>query len=208
MTAMTAMWAYVPVALVFGITPGPDAALALRSSIAHGVRHGVVVALGAATGSLAWGVAAAAGVATFVTQVPTAFEFLRWAGAIYLGCLGVHSIITAGSWVVSADGEGMAARAPVLRAFWTGLAADLLNPKMGVFYLAVLPQFIPRGGPVLEGSMALMAIALVIAVVCLSLYAVLASSARRALARGRAAAWMERLLGGVLVGLGVRVVVG
>ena len=120
----------------------------------------------------------------------------------------MQSIVTAGTWAVPAGAEGTTAAAPVSTAFWTGLIADLLNPKMGVFYLAVIPQFIPRGGPVLEWSMALMAIELVIAVVCLSLYAVLASSARRALARGRAAAWMERLLGGVLLGLGVRVAIG
>ena len=204
---MTTIWAYVPVALVFGITPGPDAALALRSSLAHGVRHGAVVALGAATGSLAWGIAAAAGIATFVAQVPAAFEILRWAGAIYLGCLGAQSIVTAGTWAVPAGAEGTEA-APVSTAFWTGLIADLLNPKMGVFYLAVIPQFIPRGGPVLPWSMALMTIEFAIAIVCLSAYAALASCARRVLARGRAAAWTQRLLGGVLLGLGARVAIG
>ena len=204
---MTTIWAYVPVALVFGITPGPDAALALRSSLAHGVRHGAVVALGAATGSLAWGIAAAAGIATFVAQVPAAFEILRWAGAIYLGCLGVQSIVTATKWVVPASGEKTTA-APVSKAFWTGLVADLLNPKMGVFYLAVIPQFIPRGGSVLAWSMALMTIEFAIAIVCLSSYAVLASSARRFLARGKVTAWTQRLLGGVLLGFGVRVAIG
>ena len=204
---MTTIWAYVPVALVFGITPGPDAALALRSSLAHGVRHGAVVALGAATGSLAWGIAAAAGIATFVAQVPAAFEILRWAGAIYLGCLGVQSIVTATKWVVPARGE-KTTTAPVSKAFWTGLVADLLNPKMGVFYLAVIPQFIPRGGSVLAWSMVLMTIEFAVAIVCLTLYAVLASSARRVLTRGTVTAWTQRLLGGVLLGLGVRVAIG
>lgn len=203
---MTTIWAYVPVALVFGITPGPDAALALRSSLAHGVRHGTVVALGAATGSLAWGIAAAVGVAAFVARVPAAFEILRWAGAIYLGVLGVQSIVTAGTWDVPAGPQGTTT--PVSTAFWTGLAADLLNPKMGVFYLAVIPQFIPRGGPVLPWSMALMTIEFAIAIVCLSAYAALASCARRVLTRGRAAAWTQRLLGGVLLGLGARVAIG
>ena len=205
---MTTIWAYIPVALVFGITPGPDAALALRSSLAHGVRHGAVVALGAATGSLAWGIAAAAGVATFVTRVPAAFEILRWAGAIYLGCLGVQSIVTAGTWAVPAGAEGTTAAAPVSTAFWTGLIADLLNPKMGVFYLAVIPQFIPEDGPVFAWAMVLMAIEFVIAIICLSTYALLASSARRLLARGAVATWMERILGVVLLGLGVRVAIG
>jgi attX protein len=97
---------------------------------------------------------------------------------------------------------------PISKAFWTGLLADLLNPKMGVFYLAVLPQFIPKDGPVFAWSMALMTIEFIIAVVCLSLYAALASSARRMLTHGKITAWMERILGGVLLGFGARVAIG
>ena len=205
---MTTIWAFVPVALVFGIVPGPDAALALRSSLAQGARHGVIVALGAATGSLAWGIAAAAGVATFVTQVPAAFEILRWAGALYLAYLGVQTIISAGTWAAPAGTEQKTMTVPISKAFWTGLLADLLNPKMGVFYLAVLPQFIPKDGPVFAWSMALMTIEFIIAVVCLSLYAALASSARRMLTHGKITAWMERILGGVLLGFGARVAIG
>ena len=126
---------------------------------------------------------------------------------IYLGCLGAQSIVTAGTWAVPAGAEGTEA-APVSTAFWTGLIADLLNPKMGVFYLAVIPQFIPRGGSVLAWSMVLMTIEFAVAIVCLTLYAVLASSARRVLTRGTVTAWTQRLLGGVLLGLGVRVAIG
>ena len=72
---------------------------------------------------------------------------------------------------------------------------------MSVFYLAVIPQFIPRGGPVFAWSIALMMIEFVIAIICLSMYALLASSVRKIL-------WTERVFGGVLVGFGVRVAVG
>ena len=199
---MTMVWSFVPVALVFGITPGPDVALALRSSLAHGIAHGV------ATGSLAWGIAAAAGVATFIIRIPAAFDILRWAGAIYLGLLGMRAIITAGAWLAPGDSGTSPASAPVPKAFWTGLIADLLNPKMGIFYLAVIPQFIPEDGPVFAWAMVLMAIEFVIAIICLSTYALLASSARRLLTRGAVATWMERVLGAVLLGLGVRVAIG
>ena len=94
------------------------------------------------------------------------------------------------------------------RSCGTGLIADLLNPKVGVFYLAVIPQFIPRGGPVFAWSIALMMIEFVIAIVCPSMYALLASSVRKILTRGTVAAWTERVFGGVLVGFGVRVAVG
>ena len=157
----------------------------------------MVIALGAATGSLAWGIAAAADVATFVTQVPTAFEIL-----------GAQSIAQAGRWITPGSPETPSETVPASRTFWTGLIADLLNPTMGVFYFAVIPQFIPRGGPMFAWSMALMAIEFVIAIICLPTYAVLASSARKILTRGTVAAWMERVLGGVLVGFEVRVAVG
>ncbi|WP_442778236.1 LysE family translocator [Actinomyces sp. Marseille-P3109] len=186
--------------------PGPDAILELRRSLAHDVKHGAAIAPGAATGSLAWRIAAVAGVATFVTQVPTAFEILRWAGAIYLGFLGAQSITKAGKWITPGSPETLSKTVPASRAFWTGLIADLLNPKMGVFYLAVIPQFIPRGGPgVVDGAHG---DRVRHRDHRLPMYAVLASSARKILTRCTVAAWMERVLGGVLVGFGVRVAVG
>lgn len=198
---MNTFWAFVPIALIFGVTPGPDATLAIRSSLANGTTHGVAVALGAATGSLAWGFAAAVGVASFVTNVPAAFEILRWGGAAYLVFLGVQTISSAGSWVVPGEVTSQRTRGSVKRAFATGIIADLLNPKMGVFYLAVIPQFIPKDGPIFAWSMLLMGIEFVIAVICLSLYAVLASSIRGLLSRGTIGVWMDRVLGMVLLAL-------
>lgn len=205
---MTAIiWAYLPVAIAFGIAPGPDATLAMRSSLAHGAKHGVAVALGAATGSVAWGVAAAIGLASLLTRVPAAFEVLRWAGAIYLVLLGIQSIRSAGKWSIPSDEKAAKAKVPLSRAFLTGLIADLLNPKMGIFYLAVIPQFIPKDGPIFLWSIILMSIEFVVAIICLSLYAGLASSFRKFLEKGSLAAWLDRVLGLVLLGFGVRVAV-
>jgi threonine/homoserine/homoserine lactone efflux protein len=200
--------AYLPVAIAFGIAPGPDATLAMRTSLAHGVRQGVAVALGAATGSVAWGVAAAIGLASFLTRFPAAFDVLRWAGAIYLVILGIISIRSAGKWSVPDGNKSSTVKVPLSRAFLTGLVADLLNPKMGIFYLAIIPQFIPKDGPIFLWSIILMSIEFVVAIICLSLYAGLASSLRKFLKKGSLAAWLDRSLGLVLLGFGVRVAAG
>lgn len=197
--------AYLPVAIVFGIIPGPDVMLAVKHSLTGGVRHGVAVALGAATGSMAWGIAAAVGLASLLTSVPGAFDAVRIAGAAYLVYLGIESIWQRKGSFTDVDAATYSAHQPKWsRAFMTGFVADLLNPKMGAFYLAVLPQFIPRDGNVFVWSMLLMSIEFVVALICLSSYALLASSARRFLEKGRLGAWLERGLGVVLVGFGVR----
>ena len=199
------MWAYAAVALVFGITPGPDVVLAIRHSMSRGAAHGVAVALGAASGSLAWGVAAAVGLASVVQHAPTVYQVIKLAGGAYLICLGVHSIIRARSAALDSNTDRMPAQQSHLAAFRVGLIADLLNPKMGAFYLALIPQFIPKGGDVFRWSMLFMAIELIIAIICLSGYAMLAQVAGRLLKRPRVMAWLERGLGSILIGLGLRV---
>ena len=193
------------VALVFGVTPGPDVILSIRQSLVSGTAFGVVVALGAASGSLVWGVAAATGLSTLLGHAPVAFHAIKIAGAVYLGFLGIQSIRRAGSL------HDLTETTPDLRsgsrwaAFKTGFVMDLLNPKMGAFYLALIPQFIPAGGDVLKWSLLFMAIELVIAILALSGYALIADRARRLLKSRHALAWLERILGVFLIGLGIRV---
>lgn len=197
--------AYLPVAIVFGIIPAPDVMLAVKHSLTGGVRQGVAVGLGAATGSLAWGIAAAAGLASLLTSAPWVFDAVRLTGAAYLVYLGINSIWQRKGSFTDVDATTSGGRLTKgSRAFATGLVADLLNPKMGAFYLAVLPQFIPRDGNVFLWSILLMSIEFVVAIVCLSSYACAASSARRWLENGRWGAWLERGLGVALVGFGVR----
>ncbi|MCZ4080505.1 LysE family translocator [Rhodococcus sp. H36-A4] len=197
--------AYLPVAIVFGVIPGPDVMLAVKHSLSGGVRQGIAVALGAATGSMAWGIAAAVGLASLLSSVPGAFDAVRIAGAAYLVYLGIQSIWQRKGSFTDIDAATFIAQQPKWsRSFMTGFIADLLNPKMGAFYLAVLPQFIPRDGNVFVWSMLLMSIEFVVALICLSSYAFLASRARQFLEKGKLGAWMERALGVVLVGFGIR----
>ncbi|QVJ01309.1 LysE family translocator [Nocardiopsis eucommiae] len=128
--------------------------IVLRNGIVHGVRPALSAAMGAALGSLAWGFAAAVGVAAFVARSDAAFEALRYAGAAYLAYLGVRTAVErppartpepepAPATVPS----GHTRVRPMLGRRWfrQGLLADLLSPKAGLFFLAVLPQFVPQG---------------------------------------------------------------
>lgn len=198
--------AFAAVALLFGLAPGPDVLLVLRHSLVRGPRDGVAVALGAAAGGLTWGVAAALGLATLVQQSPAVYEVIKLGGAVYLVFLGVRGILQARR--VGAGGEApVSPRRERMAAFRAGLVTDLLNPKMGVFYLALLPQFIPAGGDVLRWSVVLMSVEAVTAVTSLVGYAVLAHVAGRALMRPVVRTWLERVLGSVLIGLGLRIAV-
>jgi threonine/homoserine/homoserine lactone efflux protein len=135
------------------------------------------------------------------------YEVLKLVGAVYLVVLGVRGILqarSAGTEDEPAVGQGRHNR---LAAFRAGLVTDLLNPKMGVFYLALLPQFVPAGGNVLHWSALLMSVEAVTAITSLVGYAVLAHVVGKVLKRREFRTWLERSLGTVLIGLGIRIAV-
>jgi threonine/homoserine/homoserine lactone efflux protein len=138
--------AYVSVTFVFAVTPGATTAVVVRSALAHGRRAGLVTATGAAAGNASQATAAGVGLAVLVHQWPAAFAALRIAGALYLASLGAKSL-----WRVLAFRSAAAPhqRSPAIRTgshFRQGLLANLLNPSVGTFYLAVLPTFLTSAG--------------------------------------------------------------
>ena len=124
------MTAFLVVALVVIVAPGPDFALTLRNSVSRG--HGLATALGVVTGQLVWALAASAGVAAVLVASRPAFEVLRLAGAAYLGWLGVTTLLRRRSR------EGAARAGSPYRQ---GLLSNLSNPKMPIFFTSLLPQF-------------------------------------------------------------------
>lgn len=126
------------------IIPGLDTALVLRATLSHGRSHGFATALGIASGSLVWGAGAAAGVSALLVASRVGYDGLRLAGAAYLAYLGVRLLWAAargdGAGALTAeDGDPVG----LWRSWLRGFATNLLNPKVGAFYVAVLPQFIP-----------------------------------------------------------------
>lgn len=129
--------------LVLNLTPGADTLFVMSRSARDGWRHGVVGAFGVGLGCLGHALAAALGVAALLAASRWAFEALRWAGAAYLAWLGVQMLRAAWRATPPPDAVPAAAAAPTLPAtFAAGLLTNLLNPKVGLFFLAFVPQFV------------------------------------------------------------------
>ncbi|GHG46323.1 LysE family translocator [Streptomyces griseocarneus] len=193
--------------LLVAMAPGPDTLLVLRNCLRGGRRTGSATALGAAVGSLAWGVAAAFGLAAALQRWDAAFTVVRLAGAAYLVLLGAQALWaqrrgapTPASAVDTPAGDG----APgVAEAFRQGLLSCLLNPKVGVFFVAVVPQFLPEGGSPLGTTLLFGAIDAVVAAAWMFLVTLGATRMLTWLRRPRVHRNLERTTGGVLVAMGV-----
>ncbi|SDS76898.1 LysE family translocator [Jiangella sp. DSM 45060] len=204
MTIGQSLASFAVVAALLTVIPGLDTALVLRAAVSRGRGHAVAAALGIGAGCLAWGVAAAVGASALLVASETAYRVLTLAGAVYLVGLGAHLLWTS----LRRRGDALPAAAPAPGSLWaswlTGLGTNILNPKIGVFYVATIPQFIPDGtSPLLMG----IALAIVHNLIGMLWFACVIGGAGfmvRALGRSRFARVADRVTGVVLVGFGLR----
>lgn len=210
MASMIVTFVLVSVALT--LVPGPDMMFVIRSGL-QGRRPAVAAALGAAAAALAWGAATAFGVAALLQHSARAFEVVRLAGAAYLIALGLWTLWASRSRAVYPAGTVAPAPAPpsaatggrpAWRAFVQGAGIDLLNPKTGLFYVAVLPQVIPHGMPVLRSTLLFAGIDATVAGALMAGLAWLAAALLGWLRRPAVNRLLERITGTCMVGLGVR----
>jgi threonine/homoserine/homoserine lactone efflux protein len=131
------MIAFLVVAVVLIVAPGPDFALTVRNTIARGRRAGVLTGAGVVSGQLVWAVATAAGLAALVVASRPAFLALRLLGAAYLVYLGAQSLLAALRGTRGHPAAARGGRSPYLQ----GLISNLGNPKMAIFFTSLLPQF-------------------------------------------------------------------
>jgi threonine/homoserine/homoserine lactone efflux protein len=193
--------AFLPVAVLVIVTPGPDTAITVRATFLGGRRAGVLTALGAITGQACWTLAASAGVTALLLASEPAFVALKLAGAAYLIYLGLHAL-----WSALRCGCPVAAVAAGHRldgrtAFRQGLVSDLGNPKIAAFFTSLLPQFTTSFWLML--ALGLVFSALTFA--WLALYATAVAKAGDVLRRPRVRRTLEGFTGAALIGLGVRV---
>lgn len=197
---------FAGVAALVTIAPAADFALVSRRTIGEGVRTAVITASGVCCGVLVWGALSAVGVAALLAASADTYNVLRLAGAAYLVFLGVQALLRARQLSVGPERlDGCASGPNDGAAFRQGLVTHLLNPKVGVFYSAVLPQFVSHRDPVLLISLLF---ALVHALMGMAWYASSAlalSRGRRVFARPRARSALEMVTAVVLIGLGARV---
>jgi threonine/homoserine/homoserine lactone efflux protein len=203
----TAVISFAVVAGLLTIIPGVDTALVLRTAVVQGRRHAFATAFGICTGALVWGAAAAAGISVLLTASRTAYTVMRVAGAIYLIYLGVMMLRDARRPKTAADVD--VAPVSAWRAFARGMTTNLLNPKVGVFYVAMLPQFLPADVPALPMGVLLALVHDAEAMVWFTLIIGGVGLARRWLTGSAAAAVRIRrvtdaIAGTALVALGIR----
>jgi len=196
--------AFALFAAVLTVTPGLDTMLVLRTTAVGGRRAGLAAVLGVLLGCLVWAVASALGVTAVLAASRLAFDALRIAGAAYLCWLGVRALWRSRRPEPPAPGDEVEPQPRAGAAFRTGLTTNLLNPKVGVFYLSVMPQFLPAGVDPLAGSLALGAVHIVEGFVWLSLVVAVVGRARAWLTRPAVRRWLERLSGVVFIGFGLR----
>ncbi len=198
--------AYVIVATLLIVTPGPDTALVIKNALGSGWRASSMTAGGIALGSLVWGVAAVLGLAVLLEKSVTAFTIFKLAGAAYLLYLGIRTI--AGTLRQRQKDAAIQPREtfrPVADAvaLRQGLFNNLLNPKAGAIFATALPQFVSSSDSPLR-LVLMMAAYETILLVWLSLYGYVVSRARQSRMGRRSRLALERLMGGVLIALGVR----
>ena len=187
---------FLPVAILLSLTPGVATALVVRNAARGGRRQAFLTTSGNSVGVLAWAGFAAVGIAAVVAASAAVFDAVKLAGAAMLLVIGVRSLLGRHD----ADVPSTRGRS----AFREGLVTSLANPKLAAFFVALFPQFIPHGAPVLPSALAMAVVIVAVDLIWYSMLALLVARARTAFTEGGWGRRIERLTGAVLIGLGVR----
>ncbi len=203
MTIGTAVVSFALVALLLTLTPGLDTALVLRSALTKGRREAAATGAGIVGGLFVWGAAAAVGVSALLAASHLAYDVLRYVGAAYLVWFGLRLLVRA----IRGTADGYA-DAPVQVSAWRaarqGLTTNLLNPKVGVFYAALLPQFIPPHDNPLAVGLLLAGVHGLITVVWFAVLITMASALGRWLRRPETTRAIDGVTGTALLGFGLK----
>ena len=198
--------AFLGVAVLVIVTPGPDTALTIRNTLLGGRRGGVLSAAGVAVGQLIWALATSAGLVALLVASEPLFATVRYAGAAYLILLGAQALHAAlrpavAGPVALARGERLSAGA----AFRQGVISDLGNPKMAAFFTSLLPQFVPGGEASFVNLASLGLVFSAMTFAWLAAYAAVIAGIGDVLRRPRIRRAIEGVTGAVLIGLGLRI---
>ncbi len=200
MSIETALIAFVAAASLLTVTPGLDTAMVLRTAAVEGPRTAALAGFGIICGCLAWGAAVALGLGVLLAASSLAYTVLKWAGAAYLAWLGIRLILKPRSRFDLGAAAGAAGG-----DWWArGFLNNLLNPKIGVFYVSFLPQFVPAhvaAGPFI---FLLAAIHGLLGALWFAALIAATSPLKRWLARQAVVRWIDRATGAVFLGFGLR----
>lgn len=197
---------FLAVVVVLTLTPGPDMVLVLRNGARGGTRIAWWTGLGCCTGVAVYAAASAVGLAAVLAASATAFTAVKLVGAAYLVYLGVTALWHARRQPAAVAPRAEPAPAPLGRtaAFRQGLVSNLLNPKIALVFLTVIPQFVSPGEPAFTTGV-LAAVVLVWAVLWWRVFSLAVGALGPVLSRARVRTAVERVTGTVLIALGLRV---
>lgn len=204
--SLSLLLSFIGVCILLSLTPGPDSFLVLRFSIVS-ARPGIAAAVGSALGGIVWAIVVAAGVAALLEQSATAYRVLKIIGGMYLLYLGIRALLEQRKQRrAAAEADELAtveasAPVPLRSAFVAGLVSCMFNPKVGLFYLAVLPQFLTE--VTFVNTLLLGAIESSIAAVEMVLLALLSARAVALLRKPKLRDRLEQIAAGILAALGI-----
>jgi threonine/homoserine/homoserine lactone efflux protein len=191
--------AYIAAASLLTVTPGLDTALVLRTAVTRGAREAALTGLGIGAGCFGWAALVAFGLGAVLAASTLAYTVLRWMGAAYLLWLGYKMLRFPRRTFVTGSAAGTAKH----KAFPTGLLTNLLNPKVGVFYVSFLPQFIPPGVRVAPYMLLLGAIHAFLGLIWFGCLIAATRPLARFLSTPRVVQLCDRLTGGMFLAFGL-----
>ena len=198
---------YVGIVIAIILLPGPDTAVVTKNALIHGREAALGSAIGSNVGVSIWTLATALGLAAVLKSSATVYDALKLIGALYLVWIGLRTLWDSRR---AGDGDGSASSRRVVDArggFRQGLMTDLANPKVGIFFTSLLPQFVsPHGSPLLQ-MLLLGAIYIAFSLVWMCGYALAAVRLSHVLSRAKVKAGIDRFSGVVLVGVGIRLAI-
>ncbi len=199
---------YIGVVTAIALLPGPDTAVVTRNALVHGREAALGSAIGVNVGLATWTLATALGVAAVLRSSAAVYDTLKLLGALYLIWIGARAL-----WDSRHPGDTPARAAGAGRAidgrggFRQGVISNLANPKVGIFFTSLLPQFISPGAAALPQMLLLGGIFIAINIIWMCSYALAAVRLSEVLSRPRVKARIDRLSGLVLVGVGIRLAI-
>ena len=198
-------WAlFFTAAFAINISPGPDIIYILSKTIAGGRKIGIASSLGVCSGAMVHVFAAALGLSAILATSATAFSLVKYVGAAYLIYLGIQAIRSKGKTFDRVDAKSQ--KTTPWQAFKQGALVDILNPKVAIFFMAFLPQFVrPELGHTSVQIIVLGGLVIVVAIV-VEFFIVLAAAQTTNFFRNnrKCSLWLDRVSGSVLIGLGIR----
>jgi threonine/homoserine/homoserine lactone efflux protein len=199
----TQLLAFAGVSLLLAVTPGPDMAVVTRNALAHGRRGVALTTSGIALALVIWVTATAVGLSALLRTSGEVLFLLKIAGACYLAYLGVRTLLESRA----RPADLLAATPPAAPAhavFRQGFLSAISNPKLGVFFVTFLPQFVLPGQPVLPRLLELGVTFALIGWIWMNVYGLFVTRLRQVITAPRVRQWMQRVTGVVLLGFGAR----